>query len=1006
MKYYHWLILAAFLPLCIVWAAPPPIGTVTGPPPHNTLNGRSATNAHPMSAVTGLDARFERLSGAIGTGGGVTVHDNLTGRDSADQHPMSAITGLEAAFENLTGSGITQSAADDRYVQLSYTSAGNGRPTADEVAAGYVWKSVFDGYTSTGRAPSGGAYLTGITRIGANNGNYSGKGLLRIGGAGEKDGGKGANLRNDGHPNWTAIQSSIGYNPTEFIIYSESAASGTATANGTTTVTLTSGSTNAAWVGNTFWFKGEPYTVASITDSTHVVLTGTVPTSTEDTWHYIRTTGSGTCNVSGTTVSRVAGEPFHWLGEDTGGYLEYSYIINGSPVTPTGVSDQNDTMTIAENLGTLTGVTYSYGININDYAITTLRVQKLQGTDEENFNVVSRPWGYYLEAGYAGSGQLRPVFMTSGVNGDGVVQEVAEVGATDNTIYFGGTNMDGDYSVAVPWTTGQVNHLEIKGATTTNPPTITAQGTDTNVSINLVTKGSGTVNINGTPISGGGGGTFVTSGSDSYTTGNVSINTSDIRYPLEISQGSATIETGIHISMNSTDDGGYINSTGAANLSLFGGATHIGGAITAKATNVSRLLLGSPNLTFYNQRGTTPGSTYTLTKAFEVADQNPGTLVSIFSPAGSYKGIGFYDRTTSTQRWSFGAETTAESGSNAGSNFVINSFDDSGNFIVSPITLTRATGNATFSGQVESLSGGFKLPDDTIIDGAEDLGGAPTVKVIAPAGTIAAGDTHVLLTGTAATTITRLTDYPATNGFSVYVYNGNSNTQTIAPLSAGQKMNYVTDGSYSIPSGKGAHFTYIDDATYESWYVIEDGAGGQWTTTGSDIYYTTGKVGIGTTTPQQPIDTYSTTSAVNMIRREADSASGGGLLYLYHNRLKSGSDFVLPSANDRLGVILFGAFSGTEASATQRNGAAILGYAEDTYVGGTDHSTNIRFETTPVDSATRAERVRIKGSGVVRFVPIATPASCELGDTYVNSSDNKMYSCTTAGTPGTWTAHW
>ena len=153
MKYYHWLILAVLLPLCIVWAAPPPIGTVTGPPPHNNLNGRSATNAHPMSAVTGLDARFERLSGAIGTGGGVTVHDNLTGKDAANQHPMGAVTGLlnytssvNARFLNLTGSGITQSAADARYsnkaIMDAYTSAGNGRPTADEVAATYQKKVV------------------------------------------------------------------------------------------------------------------------------------------------------------------------------------------------------------------------------------------------------------------------------------------------------------------------------------------------------------------------------------------------------------------------------------------------------------------------------------------------------------------------------------------------------------------------------------------------------------------------------------------------------------------------------------------------------------------------------------------------------------------------------------------------------------------------------------------------------------------------------------------------
>jgi len=86
-------------PLAEEWfAAGTSGGPVTGD--HNDLTGRSAADAHPTSAVTGLDAALSALAAAD-----ITVHGDLTGRSDADSHPTSAITGLDAALNLLASLG-------------------------------------------------------------------------------------------------------------------------------------------------------------------------------------------------------------------------------------------------------------------------------------------------------------------------------------------------------------------------------------------------------------------------------------------------------------------------------------------------------------------------------------------------------------------------------------------------------------------------------------------------------------------------------------------------------------------------------------------------------------------------------------------------------------------------------------------------------------------------------------------------------------------------------------
>ncbi len=221
----------------------------------------------------------------------------------------------------------------------------------------------------------------------------------------------------------------------------------------------------------------------------------------------------------------------------------------------------------------------------------------------------------------------------------------------------------------------------------------------------------------------------------------------------------------------------------------------------------------------------------------------------------------------------------------------------------------------------------------------------------------------------------------------------------------------VTTNTYTCGTDQTGSGIAVNDTSVT---ISDTGTGSSITTTVDNVpaaIFSASTYGIGTITPQKGVDIYGGVDTREfMVRREKTLASGGGLVYLFHNNAKSGPDFVLPSAADRLGGLVFGSFSGTESAATARNGGAILAYAEDEYVGGTDHSTNIRFETTPVDSATRAERLRIQADGKLRMsnqsAPATTTTACTAGTfTFVN---DYLYLCTATDTwkrvqiTGTW----
>lgn len=82
-----------------------------------------------------------------------------------------------------------------------------------------------------------------------------------------------------------------------------------------------------------------------------------------------------------------------------------------------------------------------------------------------------------------------------------------------------------------------------------------------------------------------------------------------------------------------------------------------------------------------------------------IAGTKTFTEVSINGAAGTNRILRFESATSS--RFTVRVTNTAEAGSNAGSDFLITRFDDSGVAIDSPLTIFRNTGRALFAGEVE-----------------------------------------------------------------------------------------------------------------------------------------------------------------------------------------------------------------------------------------------------------------------------------------------------------------
>lgn len=76
-----------------------------------------------------------------------------------------------------------------------------------------------------------------------------------------------------------------------------------------------------------------------------------------------------------------------------------------------------------------------------------------------------------------------------------------------------------------------------------------------------------------------------------------------------------------------------------------------------------------------------------------VTSASGNASLELTRPSGAFGVVNFY--TSSTQRWRVGVDSTAESGSNAGSDYSFTRYNDAGTLVDTPVKITRSTGFVT-----------------------------------------------------------------------------------------------------------------------------------------------------------------------------------------------------------------------------------------------------------------------------------------------------------------------
>jgi hypothetical protein len=326
-------------------------------------------------------------------------------------------------------------------------------------------------------------------RFGRNAGGPIG---LTVGGGDPEDGVDGNVFFPDVYAGWTTVMPSKYLSASEFAVQPASSAGACTTSIGGNTVTRVSGGGFLGeFVGRRIYIGEGRYLVATVNVGAQTLtvtnLNGSAVAFASAgplTFIVVGAGGSGVCNTSGTTVTRVSGDPFVPLTN-----TEYIFKIGGVQYTVSSVTDFN-TIVLSASAGTQTNAAYEFWTSVDDLS-SAIRVHRLSGAGfEENITIGAYAAGYFHIQAAGGVGRQYPLYIGTGYDtGGGKRKQIALQGN-------GRLNLGGDAgfcSLEIDGRDGTAsNSFSMGGAAIGGgTPGLTVIGADTNIGMSVSTKGGG-----------------------------------------------------------------------------------------------------------------------------------------------------------------------------------------------------------------------------------------------------------------------------------------------------------------------------------------------------------------------------------------------------------------------------------------------------------------------------------------------------------------------------------